>query len=88
MRLLVIILVLVGLFGLYLYFFPESGGRLLHNLQNSDFTTKTHRVYKWRNERGEWQLTDTPPPPGVEYELSDYRDNVNVLPVPPGAEQE
>ena len=88
MRWLVIILVLLGLIGLYLYFFPESGGRLLQKLQNPDITIKTDRVYKWRNERGEWQLTDTPPPPGIDYELTDYRDNVNVLPVPPGADQE
>ena len=87
MRWLVIVLALLGLLGLYLYFFPESGDRLLNNLQNPDFTIKTDRVYKWRNERGEWQLTDTPPPPGVEYELSDYQDNVNVLPVPPGINQ-
>ena len=88
MRVLVMVLVLVGLLGLYLYFFPESGGRLLQNLQTTDFTIKTDRIYKWRNERGEWQLTDEPPPPGIEYELTDYRDNVNVLPVPPGVKQE
>lgn len=88
MRLLVLLLVLMGGAGLYFYFFPDSGARLLDSLQNPDFTKKTDRIYKWRNERGEWQLTDIPPPPGVEYQLTDYREDVNVLPVPPGISSE
>ena len=46
-------------------------------------TKKTTRVYKWRNTDGEWQITDHLPPEGVEYERLDYREDVNVLPVPP-----
>ena len=88
MRLLVLLLVLLGGAGLYLYFFPDSGARLLDSVQNPGFTKKTDHIYKWRNERGEWQLTDTPPPPGVEYQLKDYREDVNVLPVPPGIAKE
>jgi hypothetical protein len=88
MRLLVLLLALMGGAGLYLYFFPESGTRLLDSLQNPGFTKKTDRIYKWRNEHGEWQLTDAPPPPGVEYQLKDYREDVNVLPVPPGIANE
>ena len=88
MRLLVAILVLLGAAGLYLYFYPESGARLLDSLRNPDFINKTDRIYKWRNDRGEWQLTDSPPPPGIEYEITDYREDVNVLPVPPGVARE
>ncbi|MGB5259443.1 MAG: hypothetical protein WBO34_02845 [Gammaproteobacteria bacterium] len=88
MRLFVLLLVLLGGVGIYLYFFPESGVRVLDSLQNAGFSEKTDRIYKWRNDRGEWQLTDSPPPPGVNYELTDYREDVNVLPVPPGIAEE
>jgi hypothetical protein len=29
------------------------------------------KLYKWRNARGELQLTDTPPPKGVKYQRVD-----------------
>lgn len=84
MRLLLLLVVLLAGAGLYLYFFPESGRHLKNALPDQDFTKKTARIYKWRNEQGEWQLTDTPPPAGIDYERSDYHEDVNVLPVPPG----
>jgi hypothetical protein len=46
-------------------------------------TEKTVTVYKWRNARGEWQITDQLPPEGIEYERLDYREDENVLPLPP-----
>jgi hypothetical protein len=66
------------------YFFPDSVRQLREQLPDSALTHRTDRVYKWQNARGDWQITDTPPPAGIHYERQDYRDDVNVLPVPPG----
>lgn len=47
---------------------------------------QTTRVYKWRNAGGEWQISDTPPPAGIEYEVQTYGRETNVLPLPPELE--
>ncbi len=88
MRLVLVLLLLLAAAGTYLYFYPETGERLLQGLRETGLADDTVRVYKWRNEQGEWQLTDTPPPPGIEYETTDYDADRNVLPVPPGIERE
>jgi hypothetical protein len=84
MRLFWMLLIVALAAALYLYFSPETARHLKEQLPQPDFTHKTDRLYKWRNETGEWQITDTPPPAGIEYQQLDYRDDVNVLPVPPG----
>lgn len=70
-----------------IWFNPEYRkqiGKQLEDLPaDAGITKKTTRVYKWRNADGEWQITDHLPPAGTEYERLDYREDVNVLPVPP-----
>jgi hypothetical protein len=84
MRLTWLLLIVALAAALYLYFSPETGRQLRQQLPQPDFTHKIDRLYKWRNEKGEWQITDAPPASGIEYEQLNYRDDVNVLPVPPG----
>ena len=43
----------------------------------------TSRIYKWRNDKGEWQLSDTLPPAGIAYETLEHRSDENILPRPP-----
>lgn len=42
-------------------------------------------LYKWKDARGQWQVSDQPPPPGVAYEEVRVDPDTNVLPagVPP-----
>ena len=77
-----IILIMLSMLA-YMYFNPDYKQQL--NNMSSDFGIgkKTVYVYKWKNEKGEWQLTDTVAPPGIEYEKLEYREDVNVLPLPP-----
>ncbi len=70
--------------GAWLWLNPEQAADLKSKLPDNDLTKKTATVYKWRNAAGEWQLTDAPPPDGIEYERTQYHEDVNVLPVPPG----
>jgi hypothetical protein len=84
MRLLWVIVLLALAAGLYLYFNPDHGGKLSGRLPRPDLIHRTDRLYQWRDVQGNWQFTDTPPPAGIDYEQRDYRDDVNVLPPPPG----
>lgn len=68
--------------GVYIYLNPELKSQLL-NQTSSLGKSSTVQAYKWRNARGEWQITDTLPPEGVAYELLEHHSNENVLPVPP-----
>jgi len=84
MRLLWLFIALLLLGGGYLYLQPEAAKQLRNQLPTADLTRTPDRLYKWRNTAGEWQVTDAPPPPGVDYQRLDYRGDENVLPVPPG----
>mgnify|MGYP001821611930 FL=1 len=67
----------------WLYFNPDYRKQFEELSSGAGLTEKTVTVYKWRNARGEWQITDQLPPEGIEYERLDYREDENVLPLPP-----
>ena len=79
--LLLVVFILVGLAG-YLYFNPEMAHDWLGR-ESSSPTEESTRVYKWRDNQGNWQITDRQPPAGVTFETLDYHRDVNVLPLPP-----
>lgn len=41
---------------------------------------KTTTVYKWRDAKGDWQITDQPPPTGTQYKILQYQSDTNVMP--------
>jgi hypothetical protein len=84
MRLFWLLLILALAAAAFYRFQPETFRQLQQQIPAIGPDTKTNRLYQWRNERGEWQITDTPPPAGVPYSQQDYRSDVNVLPAPPG----
>ena len=87
MRLIWLLIVLLLLGGGYLYLNPDAARQFRSQLPAPEISPKTARLYKWRNPAGEWQITDTPPPAGIDYERLDYRSDENVLPVPPGIQR-
>jgi hypothetical protein len=74
--------------GVWFYNHPDHFGQLRDLIPVAGPEPGTTRLYKWRNPRGEWQMTDTPPPPGTSFERLEYRNDLNVLPVPPRLERE
>ena len=87
MRLLGLLIVLLVLGAGYLYLQPDAARELRNKLPSAGLSQKPDRLYKWRNPAGAWQITDTPPPPGVDYQRLEYRGDENVLPVPPGIQE-
>jgi hypothetical protein len=83
MRIFWLLVLIVLVAGVYLHFNPEHKSRLHELVPDMDISKETARLYKWRNARGEWQITDHLPPVGIEYERLDYHKDQNVLPVPP-----
>jgi hypothetical protein len=78
---LLVALLLAG--GVWLYLNPEYRSRLVTSTSSIVTPVSTSRAYKWRNDKGEWQLTDSLPPEGVAYETLEHRSDENVLPLPP-----
>jgi hypothetical protein len=68
--------------GAFLYLNPEYRSQLAAYTSSIVTPVATSRVYKWRNTKGEWQLTDTLPPEGVVFETLEHRSDENVLPRP------
>lgn len=81
-KLFLIIILLAAVGGGYFYLQPEVAKRWLKDTPLAPGPEIT-RVYKWQDAQGYWHVTDEPPPTGVEYEVTEYRDDVNVLPLPP-----
>ena len=46
-------------------------------------TLGTTRVYKWRDNDGNWHITDEPPPEGTKFEKLEYQNDANVVPSVP-----
>ena len=44
------------------------------------------RLYRWRDDNGVLQLTDTPPPDGRKAERVVLREDINVVPMSPPAD--
>jgi hypothetical protein len=92
MRLFLLLILLLLVAGLVLYLRPEYRDRmqsLSSDLGLSRITPKkTAHLFKWRDASGNWQITDRLPPEGVDYEKLEYREDVNVLPRPPGLQQQ
>ncbi len=91
MRLFLLLIVLLLVAGLIVYLKPEYRNRiqdLSSDIGLSQITPKkTARLFKWRDASGNWQITDQLPPDGIDYEKLEYREDVNVLPRPPGLQQ-
>ena len=83
MRLLWILLAVALIGGIYLYQNPAVKIQIEDLSSDAGLSKKTAQLYKWQNASGEWQITDQLPPAGTDYETLNYREDVNVLPLPP-----
>ena len=64
----------------YLYFVDPGLGRELLGDPPIAPPPAVTTAYKWRDERGNWQLTDRPPPEGTPYETIEASSDANIMP--------
>ncbi|HKK16066.1 MAG TPA: hypothetical protein VJ981_05120 [Gammaproteobacteria bacterium] len=79
LKALFIVSLLAGTIALYLYLHPDLWQKWVKGtpLEQPPTVTKT---YKWKNDKGEWQITDRPPPGDIEYETRIYKSDTNIVP--------
>lgn len=78
-KVLIIILVIAGVAGGYLYLHPEIWQKWVKGTPLQPPPSVTH-VYKWQDANGQWQVSDHPPPAGTKYETLNYSSDANVVP--------
>jgi hypothetical protein len=61
---------------------PELVERWLSKSPVKVGSSKT-TVYKWRDARGEWHITDKPPEAPIRYKTLEYDSDTNVMPIAP-----
>ena len=86
LKVIVVILVITGIVGAYLYMHPELWKEWVKGTPLEPPPTVT-QMYKWRDASGAWQVSDRLPPAGTEYEILQYSSGANVVPSLP-TEQE
>ena len=76
----IILLTALGGVGTYFYLYPESLPEwATRTTVGRDLQTTT--VYKWRDANGAWQVSDQPPPAGIDYQVEKYTRDTNILPL-------
>lgn len=65
--------------GVYLYFNPQHRPEFLVSYLPASPTSET-RLYRWKDENGEWVVSDQLPRDIKDYEVVSYRHDANVLP--------
>jgi len=59
---------------------PESVNHQLEAISPDTVLNKTAALYKWKDKKGQWIVSDTPPSDGTPYETLRYNRNTNVIP--------
>lgn len=74
------IVVLLGAGVVYLWYFDrERADRWLDKAPNIMGPSET-TAYKWRDAKGNWQITDQAPAGNIPYETVRVRSDVNIMP--------
>lgn len=90
-KFLLITIIILILFGAILYqspvlrhklgsILPESVNKQIEVLTPDKLLNKTKPLYKWKDEKGQWVVSDTPPADGTTYKKIQYDQDSNVIP--------
>jgi len=65
---------------LYLYQDEALQKQLLGKVHQVAPELNKSTLYKWQNNKGEWQVTDKPPKKGISFTTITSQDQINVMP--------
>ena len=79
LRVLLVIVILLAIAGAWFYTHPDQWKKLVKDtpLQPPPTVTTT---YKWRDAKGNWQVSDRPPPGDIPYEVLIFNSDTNIVP--------
>jgi len=78
---LILLLIVAGTAGYFLnYDFRKMVDEQV--IYGTGYKSHESHGYKWKDQDGVWQLTQTPPAEGIKYEKVKVRDDWNVVDVP------
>ena len=67
---------------LYIYLDESLQNKLLGKVHQVAPELNKSTLYKWKNNKGEWQITDTPPLKGITFTTITSQDQINIMPSP------
>ena len=67
---------------LYIYLDEALQDRLMGKVHQIAPELNQSTLYKWKNSKGEWQVTDKPPREGIRFTTITSQDQTNVMPSP------
>ena len=78
-----ILLSIISTSALYLYLDKPLRNKLLGQFHQIAPELNQSTLYKWKNSKGEWQITDKPPRKGIVFTTIHTQDQINVMPSQP-----
>ena len=78
-----ILLVVVVTTALYIYQDETLQKKLLGEVHQVAPELNNSTLYKWQNNKGEWQISDKPPRKGISFTSITSQDQINVMPSSP-----
>lgn len=77
-----IALIIVATTFIYIYQDEVLQTKLLGKIHQVAPELNKSTLYKWQNNKGEWQITDKPPSKGITFSTISSQDQINVMPSP------
>ena len=75
-----ILLSIIGIVSFYIYQDEVLQTKLMGKVHQVAPELNQSTLYKWQNNKGEWQITDKPPAKGITYTTITSQDQINVMP--------
>lgn len=77
-----ILLSIIGTAAFYIYLDEGLQSKIMGKVHQVAPELNQSTLYKWKNNQGEWQVTDKPPSKGIAFTTITSQDQVNVMPSP------
>ena len=77
-----ILLAIVVTAALYIYQDEALQKKLVGKVHQVAPELNKSTLYKWKNDKGEWQVTDKPPRKGIHFTTITSQDQINIMPSP------
>ena len=77
-----VLITLLAVAAFYLYQDKSLQQKLVGKVHQVAPELNRSTLYKWQNNKGEWQITDKPPAKGITFTTVNSQDQINVMPSP------